>query len=263
MRCVITFLCLAIFSLTAAAQQEDFVPIAYANGLLGGVVKGKWLSGQEVAPLLKEKTEFVIVGLKGVEKTGAIFGSKGEEFGACPDVTSINFEPKNESSLAVGANAKWNLVPRIAKFNALTDKTSVKIAAAFLKTKSIVKAKVKLTQAFSVDLDGDGQNERIIVGNYYKRGMMEEPGAGDYSFVLLRKTVKGKPQNILLEGDFFTRKGEYAPPNEREISAVADLDGDGNMEIVLHGYYYEGDWSIVFQLKENKAIKVLEVDCGL
>jgi len=240
------------------------VPIAYSSYLLGGTKNGKWLAAQEVAPVLKGKIGFVAVGLKGIKKNNLIFGIKGEEFGACPDVWSINFETENKSMLTVGANAKWNLVPRVSRAIALSDKANAKTVADFLKTKGIAKTNIKLTQAFSVDLDGDGQNEILMAGNYYKRGMQSEQNVGDYSFVLLRKRVKGKPQNILVEGEFFTRKDvEHAPPNEREISAVADLDGDGKMEIVLHTFYYEGEWATIYELKENKFLKVLEVDCGL
>lgn len=263
MRYALTVLCLAIFCVAAAAQQpEEVVPIVYANGLVGGVTKsGKWLTTQEVAPLLKAQTAFALVGLKGVGKT--IIGTKGEEFGACPEVTAVNFEPENDSSLAIGINAQWNLVPRIPKTIALTDKNYVKTAADFLKTKGITKTTIKLTQALSVDLDGNGQNEILLAGNFYRRGMNEEQGAGDYSFVLLQRQVGGKLQNFLIEGEFFTKKGYYDPPNEREISAVADLDGDGKMEIVLYKYYYEGNWSTVYQFNQNKFVKVLEVDCGL
>ncbi len=77
----------------------------------------------------------------------------------------------------------------------------------------------------------------------------------------MRKIVKGKAQNILIEGDFFTKRGEYDPPNEREIAAIADLNGDGKMEIVLHSFYYEGSWNQVFEMKGGKLTKVLEVSC--
>ena len=137
----------------------------------------------------------------------------------------------------------------------------MKIAADFLKTKGIVKTKIKLSQIVQIDLEGDGQNEVLITGNFYKKGLMEEQSAGDYSFVLLRRIVKGKTRDVLIEGDFFTKRGEYAPPNEREILAIADLNGDGKMEIVLHSFYYEGSWNQVFEIKGTKLSKVLEVSC--
>lgn len=262
MRYLIIFLCLAISCLTAAAQQTEIVPLAHSFYLIGGVTKdGKWLTMQETAPFFKNKTEFSLVGLKGVENK--IFGNIGEEFGACPDVLSMNFETENTTSMAVGTNAVWNIVPRIPQKISLTDKTYVKSIANFLKTKGVSKTNVKITQLFRVDLDGDGQNETVISGNYYKKGMIEEQNAGDYSFVLVQNTVDKKAKNTLIDGEFFTKKGEYAPPNEREISAVADLNGDGKMEIVLHTSYYEGDSVSIYQQKEKEWKIALEVGCGL
>lgn len=262
MRYAITIFCGLIFSLAAAAQ-ETIVPLTYSSYLLGGAKNGKWLTAQEVLPTLKGKIGFVAVGLKGFKKNKLIYGVKGEEFGACPDVGSIKFETENTVP-AVGEGAKWNLVPRASQPIALNDKAGAKTIANFLKTKGIIKTNIKLTQVFIVDLDGDGQNEILIAGNYYKRGMQNEQSIGDYSFVLLRKSVEGKLRNILIEGEFFTRKdSEYAPPNEREISAVADLNGDGRMEIVLHTFYYEGEQATVYQLEANKLVKALDVDCGL
>ena len=117
----------------------------------------------------------------------------------------------------------------------MSDKTNQKIVADFLKTRRISKTKIKVTQAFQINLDGDGTQEIIIAANYYKRGMVNEQSVGDYSFVLLIKIVNGKPQNILVDGEFFTKpfleKGEYDPPNIREISPIADLNGDATVDL--------------------------------
>jgi hypothetical protein len=121
--------------------------------------------------------------------------------------------------------------------------------------------------SLSNDLDGDGKKEIIIAAYYYKREIIEEQSVGDYSFVLLRKMVGRKWQNILISGEFFTKSfvqsGEYGPPNSHKITALADLNGDGKMEIVMRSYYYEGHWNAVFELSKTKLNKVLEVECGL
>jgi hypothetical protein len=40
------------------------------------------------------------------------------------------------------------------------------------------------------------------------------------------------------------------------------LNGDGKMEIVTFGRYYEGDGTMVYEMRNNKAVKVLEAACG-
>jgi hypothetical protein len=116
-------------------------------------------------------------------------------------------------------------------------------------------------QIVRIDLEGDGTAEVLLTGSFYKKGVMEAQTPGDYSFALLRKIVDGKARNILIEGEFFTKRDYYDPPNERRILAVADLNGDGRMEIVLDTFYYEGNWKRVLEIDGTKLTKVLEVSC--
>lgn len=262
MRILKSFLCLLIFATFIPAQQrETIVPIASDYYLLGGSQNGKWLTAEIIAPTIAKKTEMVFVSLNGVAKGGAILNNTGEDYGACPENKLMGLEPKIESAFAVGGGAGWNLVPRLPKLISVTDKTYQKIAADFLRTKGISKTKINLSQIVEVDLDGDGSAEVIITGNFYKEGNMEAQTPGDYSFALLQKTVNGKVQNILISGEFFTKRDYYDPPNTREILAVADLNGDGRMEIVLDTHYYEGTWKQVFEVDGTKLSKVLEASC--
>lgn len=267
MRKVLPILCLLIFTLSVSAQ-ETIVPIVHNITLLGGTQNGKWITAEKTAESLKDKTEFNIINFNGVEKD-KVFGTKGERQGACLENPVIKLpetdNPDENVRFALGANAKWNPLPRIPQAIGLTDKTYTKAVADFLKTKGIAKTNIAITQIYRIDLEGDGQDEVIIAGNYYKKGMSEEQSVGDYSFVLLRKIVKGKTQNILMGGEFFTAKlvksRDFDPPNMREISAIADLNGDGKMEFVLWDIYYEGNRTAVFEMKSGKPVKVLESEC--
>lgn len=267
MRSLKSFLCLLIFASITPGQSETVVPIATTYYLLGGTQNGKWLTAETVAPLIKKETKMVLIDVKGIVKGGGILTDMGEDYGGCgQNKKTVRLEPEIRSGIvAVGDNAKWNPVPRVPKLIRVTDKSYAKIAADFLKTEGIVKTKIKLSQIVQIDLEGDGQNEIVITGNFYKKGMGENQNAGDYSFAILRKTVNGKPQNILLEGEFFTaklvRSGDFDPPSEREITAIADLNGDGKMEFVLAVSGYEYNSNTIFEMKSGKPIKVLEAEC--
>jgi hypothetical protein len=52
-------------------------------------------------------------------------------------------------------------------------------------------------------------------------------------------------------------------PSDNHISAIADLNGDGVMEIIARGGYYEGSGATVFEVKGNKATMVLDCFCGV
>jgi len=276
MRNLSTFLLIGVMFIPTISAQNSVVPIVYSETLLGGAQNGKWITAKKTDAQLSDKTEFNIINSNEVKK-GVIVGTKGDS-GDCgnPRITFERPEDYDTDSppFAIGANAKWNPVPRLPQAISLTDKTYTKIVADFLKTKGIAKTKIKLTQAFRIDLEGDGKDEIIITGKYFKKAKDGEEiaadgkqSAGDYSFVLLRKIVKEKPQNILIEGDFYTskllRSGEYPMPSVREITVIADLNGDGKMEIVLALFGYEYNSQTIFEMKNGKPVKVLEAECGV
>lgn len=266
MKIIITFLCLILFYFPINGQSK-IIPLVEMKieGLIGGVENGKWVSAERVGKILKGKNEFVLVGWQGVEEGGVSLGTLEAPDIPCMDFYPVEFELEMDSGLAIGSGAKWNPVPRkIAQID-LNQATYKKIIADVLKTKRITTATIKITQAFRVDLEGDGVDEVLLTATHYKNGLAPSAQVGDYSLVLLRKVINGKAQNLILGGEFVTKKIDFGAPNEFEISSIADLNGDGKMEIVIFGKYYEGNWVEVFESIKNKPvnIKTLGTGCGV
>jgi hypothetical protein len=67
---------LFIATMAAAYGQTAFVPFVEMKigGLIGGVENGRWVSLQRAAKLMKEQTEFVLIGRNGVEEGGVTLG---------------------------------------------------------------------------------------------------------------------------------------------------------------------------------------------
>lgn len=255
---------LLLFFSAFANAQTNVVPIVEMKlkSILGGVQNGKWLTAKQTAGKLKNNAEFVIAGLNGVEEGGITTGNRGEQVEICEEFYPMRLELEQDLGVAVGSDAKWNFVPRTPQMIALNNSTYTKIVAEYLKTKGIAKPQVKITQALRVDLEGDGQEEVLITATNYVSRIFTQITPGDYSLILLRKIVGGKAQNILVTGEFYTKKSDFAAPNKHLISAIADLNGDKKMEIVIYGEYYEGSWAELYELKGNKPTKVLETGCG-
>ena len=255
------FLCafVLIFSVShLIAQQTEIVPIVElrTNGLLGGVQNGKWIEAKRVAPLLKNKNEFFLLNPSGGKQS--IFSTeKPRGLGICQDYYEIPFGGETKNGVAIGSAANWNLMPRALKEIGKTDATYLKIVGDFLRTKGIAKPAAKISQGFRVDLDGDGTEEVVLAATNYHSGVIPSVKAGDYSFLLLRKVVGGKAQNILIAGEFYPKAKEFSAPNEFSIQAIADLNGDGRMEIVMHGAYYEGAGSEIYDVSGAKPKMVL------
>ena len=247
--------------------QTTVVPIVELKnrGLMGGVQNGRWVAPANVAPKMESETEFVLVGWNGVEEGGVTFGKKAEQEDVCQDFTRFEFELEQDHGVAIGSALKWNPVPRIPKVIDSNNAAYKTVVTNFLKRKGIARPVVRIKEAFRVDLEGDGIEEVVLSATYYKKGLSSDAVVGDYSFVIVRKAVGKTITDHLLQGDFILKKIDFGAPTENHISAIADLNGDGKMEIVLSGFYYEGDFASAFEMKNGRPVKIkeFEIGCGV
>jgi hypothetical protein len=266
MKTIVSVLLLLIIVARHAAQNE-LVPIAELKfrGLMGGVQNGKWIAPAKVAPTMKPETEFILLGWNGVEEGGVTLGKKAEQEDVCQDFTRMEFELEQDHGVAIGSAAKWNPMPRIPKPIDLNNATYKTVVANFLRKKGIARPEIRIKEAYRIDLEGDGVEEVVLSATYYKKGLSASATAGDYSFVMVRKAVGKVVTDHLLEGDFILKRVDFGAPTENHISAIADLNGDGKMEIVLYGFYYEGDFASAFEMKNGKPVKIkeFEIGCGV
>ena len=153
--------------------------------------------------------------------------------------------------------------PRLPKLQSTEQQAYKDAAAAILHEKGIARPELRLTQVIRVDLDGDGSEEVLVSATQYAKGLSASASPGDYSMVFMRRVLKDKVVTSLLEGDFFPRGVDFGAPGEHRVGTVLDLNGDGVMEIVLFGRYYEGDWAAVFRVEGDKIVKILTAGCGV
>jgi hypothetical protein len=256
-----------IFLSVEASAQTEIVPIVEmkVGGLLGGMKDGKYVDAKTTFAELKGKRSYTIYGAKGKvgEMTAEVEAPDPNE--PCDDFYWFKTDLENVSGIAVGAKPGWNLTPRTAKTVDLKNAAYIKAAADALRTKGIVNQAPKIREAFRVDLEGDGQEEVLLTVTSYDDNIQPSAKRGDYSFVLLRKIVAGKVQNIIVTGDFVTKNIGFGVPSKYEISSIVDLNGDGKLEIIIYGAYYEGNWIEAYEMKANKPadIKILNVSCGV
>jgi hypothetical protein len=139
--------------------------------------------------------------------------------------------------LGVAISASWELVPHLVE-EIEDDGTNAGFAGELLAERGLNVADPVIKQLLRVDLEGDGVNEVIVVAEDVPADLFGEPG--DYSIVFLRKTVGSDIRTSIL-GEAVVLDAEDAPLlYSFSIGSVADLNGDGKMEIVLSSAYYEG-----------------------
>jgi hypothetical protein len=119
-----------------------------------------------------------------------------------------------------------------------------------------------VTGAVRVDLDGDGTEEVIVSAHRQTADGAFHVGAGDYGIVFVRKLVAGTVRTLMVEEEYHPRARGETTPNQFTIAGAYDLDGDGAMEMVIRGRYYEGEWSTLYRLAGTTVRKLVSAGCG-
>lgn len=262
---------LAIAILTPAiAAQKNIVPIIdlRMGGLLGGVRNGKWIeAGLAAESIMNGAMDLHVYGLRGKEKTPFYAARRAPVEDVCQDFYRINMDDEKERpAVGIGVNASWNAMPRIPRRMSASSPAYKTAVIAFLKKQGVVRPVAKITQIFQIDLDNDATDEILITATDLKSQFGVGWKAGEYSFTMLRKVTRSGVRDFLLDGNFFKRGQENGgAPNRYEISSIADLNGDGKMEIVLYSEYYEGAGSGAFEMRGGKPVlvKQLQIGCGV
>ena len=263
------FLCLAIAGAFPVFAKDpktfaSFIELPWRY-VIGGYADGKWLKSEVTGKRLTgPKTEYRLYSLTG-EAGKVTVGKASPDSDVCPDVWMVPINPEPDmDKTSIGVRATWDPAPRIAKSLDTTQDVYVKAVTDLLLAKEITKPNVKIKQLLKVDLDGDGEDEVLIACSHYQgEEDLTQAKAGDYSFVALRRVVKGKVQTQILEGDFYPKTVKDAAPNTYKISGLLDLNGDGTLEVLVDSAYYEGGGLKVWQLQKDKLVTVLEIECGV
>jgi hypothetical protein len=254
-----------LLAITITAVGADLHPVLEVETgfLLGSSRNGKWLKPAETAKSLRGGEEYRLY--TATKLVGTSKGGKPELEGEpCPDVLKVPLkERKTDAVIAIGAD--WNALPRTPVFASTTQPAYQKVAHDFLVSKGIKKPQVKVTQVVRIDLEGDGTEEVLVSAtNYFSEDetMPSDAPAGSYSFIILRRKVKGAVKTTMIEGEFYPKAKNFNAPSKHKVLAVLDCDGDGKMEVVVDGSYYEGGWTTIYRCTPQKIEEVARVACG-
>lgn len=261
---IIAVFCFVVYGLSAAVAAEVHPIVEVETGyLFGGTANRKWIGAKEIAKRLPEKTTYRTYSLTTeIEQTTGGRAKSAEEI--CPQTMTVELRSKPEGG-TIAVAAPWNALPRVPRVADTTQKIYLDAVAQFLKGRGIKEPKAKITQILRVDLEGDGEEEVLISATNYFSKDDTPPNfarAGTYSVVLLRRVVDGKIRTQFVAGEIYPKKKDFNAPNEYEVAAILDLDGDGKLEVVVLSEYYEGRETTIFRCTPAKIEKLLSVDCG-
>lgn len=133
-------------------------------------------------------------------------------------------------------------------------------AAAEVATRLGASTPVTVTQLLRTDLDGDGTLEVLVAAEHVTDPEGLSPQVGDWSVVFLRRVVGDGVATDVLASSVVHGTGDRL---ERiQIAALADLNGDGTMEVALSGRSATGEWTSIQAVGEGGTpTEVLRAGC--
>lgn len=115
----------------------------------------------------------------------------------------------------------------------------------------------KVVAVVRADLDGDGSSEDVVQIERHRDTAETDATPGDYGVVFLRHSGGTR----VVKADV-TETGEQSL-ERYAVDALADLNGDGRMEIVTHAFYMEEHGQAVATFNADGTVtEVLEDGCG-
>lgn len=235
-------------------DKSEIIPV-YAEFLLGGRLNGEWVRAEKIADKIVASQTW---------KAFAFDRQLPDQQGGMPrceqgpgEYWDINFPAAGESDeVILRVACEKAAMPRKPRLQTGGLETYEKIVAEHLKKNGITSAP-KLWQVIRVDLDGDGNEEVFIVAGNVD-ATVPVIVANTYSLVLFRCLKNGKVETTALHEHYHHEdiKGMADSPNAYKISFFVDIDGDGAMETIIYGRYYEGFWYEIHEFSGGVLKKV-------
>lgn len=172
------------------------------------------------------------------------------------------FEPEPVAVTGV-ADPQPRPVAAVATDNAEYRTSAVEVLASL----GINDPEPAVVQAVRADLDGDGADEVIVTAERISdpQGLIADEG--DYSVTFLRRVASGDVASTIVTETSYgpdeaaNAETPFVAPNR--VATAADLNGDGQMEVVLGSHYYEGHSTVVYELQAGSLTQVIAGGCGL
>ena len=163
---------------------------------------------------------------------------------------------------ALALSAPWDL-GSVEVFEA--EAGHVDVVSEFFSSRGFEVEEPRIVQAISADLFADGTPDSVLVAESIGDPVSLLPTVGDYSVVMILPDGDLEASPLLLGSEVVVRDPESGEiPYTLRVPAIADLNGDGTLEVAVASAYYEGQGINVFaQVEGIRGLDpVLGAGCG-
>ncbi len=223
--------------------------------------------GNPIRPGITAGSDVIVSNLRG--QTEAVIGENIEacfddQVGPAIDVEVAPPDPAGFGYNAVAVSgASWPLKPRPVAVTSTAPDAYRALGEAAFEDVAVDATQGAIEQLVVTDLDGDGDDEALVSFEFIQPSA--GPGApGDLAALLVIDATTRASQTVLLS--------VVPEPDPDDVSFdiieryrildVADLNGDGRMEVLVHAWYYEGAAVIVYTYADDELTEVLAAGCG-
>jgi hypothetical protein len=249
-----------------AGEWADEPLVVSKFGALGWWDGGNWMQVDELTSLPVSGGEDYQVVLLGSDE----IVSGGTPTVQCEPLFNPGVELSDTDALGdwpdpvgLAISAPWDLTPHFIQEE--TDNgTYSDLARPLLATRGLDVENPVIKQVVRFDMDGNGENEVLAVAEDIEDSDSLFAQEGDYSLVFMRIVVEGEVQTAILGESIVTEVQEGTTPFilSHSVAAVADLSGDGKMEMIIHEVYYEGSGWTVWEYVNDDLGPVLQIGSG-
>lgn len=239
--------------LLAALVLAPPAPILAVDGLvLGTRVAGRWKPAETGFAKRHWAVGFYPFSLGKVAARQKVYGFETTETDGATLLTAAKGDP-DRSPLVSGAAPK---VPRPVHILPVWPIYEATVRR-FLTAHGIAVATARVKRVLKMDLDGDGTDEVIVEAG--DGGPDRQAPKGAYSLVLLRALRGGRVVETPLA---FTPDKPGGTLLDFQTRGVADLDGDGRMEVLVSDLGVEENGATLWGYRAGRAAKLLENGTG-
>jgi hypothetical protein len=238
-------------------------------GVIGWWQDGHWVGPTDGTPPVAGGETYQLIGLDGPHGTavGGPVSTTCEVSEPYPAFVELDpdFEEASEP-FRIGVTGVAEPLPRRAEELDGSSATYRAAARDALATVGIHDGNPRITQLLRVDLEGDGSDEVLMtVGRTISDDLLKVK-EHDYSALVLRRVTDGEVHADVLEHHEATSEGsdfDFPFLVVHGVAAVADLNGDGDLEIVTLSQYYEGAGVEIYDRPGDRFEVVASTGCGV
>ncbi len=223
-------------------------------------------SGNPIRPGIEAGAPFIVSNLSG--ETAVVIGENTEgcsdgRVGPAIDVDIAAPEPPGFGYSAVAVfEQPWPLKPRPVAATSTSPAAYQALGEAAFAEEPVDATQGGIEQLVVADLDGDGDDEALAVFEFVQPG--SGPGTpGDLAALLLIDTTTRAADTVALWTiDQDAEDGAFDFIERYRVLDVADLNGDGRMEVLVHAWHDERASVLVYTYDGTELTRVLTTGCG-